>query len=156
MVSLRSFVLCALVGGLMAAPRAFCQENTLDDQGTQGVNLALSVNELSIYKLYYPVDSDRKERVRVSIYNEDGGHLFTDRMRARETFVRRYNMSKLPDGEYVFRIKGDEGVRELRVRHYHTGEIDMTASGYEHQVVSPNRSLFKRRDQSAKALSLGE
>jgi hypothetical protein len=60
------------------------------------------VNNGTTLKLYYKGLSEGK--VKVSIVNESGDIVFTETLRKTDGFVRPYNISTIPQGEYTVEV----------------------------------------------------
>ncbi|SDL76249.1 hypothetical protein SAMN05421823_10851 [Catalinimonas alkaloidigena] len=139
-----------LVTGLLTVAGVRAQD-ALPAQHQDDIVIALSVDDASVYRLYYPISDGDKAKVKVSVYNEEGGHLYTDRIHSQRTFVRRYNLSQLPSGEYTFKIKNKEETREVVVFHHEQDPNAQLALDYElpagEQVIVKSKRKAKRQPE---------
>ena len=69
----------------------------------------------SIFKLFYR--GEQVGKVRVKIYNEDGQVVFSETLQNTENFMRPYNFSVLPEGEYVIALSDKQATRTQKVSH---------------------------------------
>jgi hypothetical protein len=75
----------------------------------------------SLFKLYYSAYTAAD--VKVSIFNQSGRLVFTERLRKTDGFIRPYNFEGLEVGDYTIQIENTEGKRVERV-HYNAGKIE--------------------------------
>jgi len=68
-----------------------------------------------LVKLFYR--GEKTGKVKVSIYNDKGQKVFVETMRKTEHFMRPYNFSSLPEGDYTIEIADEQGVRSGKVSH---------------------------------------
>lgn len=73
----------------------------------------------SIVKLFYR--GEQPGKVKVKIYNEDGQAIFSETMKNTEDFMRPYNFSALPEGEYLIELSDENGTRTQKVSHKKIG-----------------------------------
>jgi hypothetical protein len=75
------------------------------------------VNNGAVFKLYY---KGTQKNVKVSIYDASGTLVFSESIRKVGNFVRPYNFSSLPEGEYTIEVsEGD--VRQIEKITYKKG-----------------------------------
>lgn len=70
-----------------------------------------------VCKLYYRGE-EGAEKVEVTIYNEDGGLVFREVMRNIDNFMRPYDFSMLPEGQYTIALNDGERTRVEKVAHF--------------------------------------
>ncbi len=75
----------------------------------------------SIYKLYYK--ADKSDDVMVSILDASGKIIISDKIKGTDGFVRPYNFSTRPEGEYTIEIKNSKGKHVEKVKHQ-AGKIE--------------------------------
>ena len=68
-----------------------------------------------VVKLFYR--GEQTGKVKVTIYNEKGEKVFIETLRQREHFMRPYNFSSLPEGEYTISLEDEQGTRTGNVTH---------------------------------------
>lgn len=79
--------------------------NRIDNSGT--ATGAVVVKEGAIFKLYYwPVE---QMDVKISIYDATDKIVFSEVLKKAEGFVRPYNFSNLPEGNYTIEIVDNSG-----------------------------------------------
>jgi len=69
----------------------------------------------SIIKLFYR--GEQSGKVKVTIYNDKGNAVFRETMYQIENFMRPYNFSELPEGEYTLELRDDQGLHYQKVTH---------------------------------------
>ena len=69
----------------------------------------------ALVKLFYR--GEQSGKVKVTIYNSNGSVVFKEVMQNREHFMRPYNFSSLPSGEYTIEISDEQGTRTEKVEH---------------------------------------
>ena len=92
--------------------------NDCEDGNPVGAKAQMSIEksgEDAVYRLVY--QSNNQEVVSVSIYNERGHLLLTDRIRNVSGFARPYNFRELPGGEYTIQITDASGTTTKTVQH---------------------------------------
>lgn len=62
----------------------------------------------SVVKLFYR--GEQAGTVKVTIYNEKGEKVFTESMKNTENFMRPYNFSSLPEGNYTIELRDEQGI----------------------------------------------
>ncbi len=67
-------------------------------------NTPLSVSSIASGKYNLRFDSDKIEKVRVSIYNKKGAHIHTKLVRSNKGFILPYDLSNLPEDSYVVKV----------------------------------------------------
>lgn len=70
-------------------------------------NIRLEESAFARYKLVYPVHT--AGTVYIRIYDQEGQQVFSDRIKNKNGFMRPYDFSKLPDGNYKFMIQSNGG-----------------------------------------------
>ncbi len=67
----------------------------------------------SVVKVFYR--GEQSGKVRVTIYNEDGDAVFMETMRDIVNFMRPYNFSRLPKGDYTIEVNDETGTRTEKI-----------------------------------------
>lgn len=93
---------------------------TADPTATSAVSVTRAQGT-SVFRLYYK--SPRPTDVNVSIRDSRGSLLFTDRLRNTEGFVRPYNFSELPEGDYTLILEDYAGKQVQQIK-YASGRIE--------------------------------
>lgn len=68
-----------------------------------------------VVKLFYR--GEKTGNVKVTIYNERGEEVYAETLRKTEHFMRPYNISALPDGNYTIELRDEQGTRTQNVTH---------------------------------------
>lgn len=101
-----------------------------DDNATGAkVEMSIESGEDAVYRLVY--QSASEGIVNVSIYNERGTLLLTDRIRNVTRFSRPYNFRELPSGVYTIQITDASGTTTKTVQH---GEASFPTAHQELKV----------------------
>lgn len=95
------------------------------------------VNTGTTLKLYYKALT--AANVKVSILNEDGVLVFSETLRNTDGFVRPYNLSSIPEGEYT-----------IEVHDQNTSHIEKVTIGQRQRTELAN--LFRVRGEEGKYL----
>jgi hypothetical protein len=69
----------------------------------------------SIVKLYYRGEEAGKVKVKIS--NEDGDIVHLETLQNTDGFMRPYNLSFLPEGEYTIQLIDEKGTRTHKIMH---------------------------------------
>ncbi len=69
----------------------------------------------AVVKLFYR--GEQSGKVKVTIYNEKGTVVYKEVMTNTDQFMRPYNFSPLPPGEYVIQLSDEQGTRTQKVIH---------------------------------------
>lgn len=69
----------------------------------------------AVVKVYYRGEQNGK--VTVTIYNEKGHAVFKESMSDIENFMRPYNFSQLPAGNYTIQVADEQGIRVEKIAH---------------------------------------
>ena len=69
----------------------------------------------ALVKLFYR--GEHSGKVKVTIYDENGTVVFKEVVENHEHFMRPYNFSSLPSGEYTIHIADENGTRIEKVEH---------------------------------------
>lgn len=69
----------------------------------------------ALVKLFYR--GEHSGKVKVTIYDENGTVVFKEVVENHEHFMRPYNFSSLPSGEYTIQIADENGTRIEKVEH---------------------------------------
>lgn len=69
----------------------------------------------TVFKVFYKADA--KEAVKVSIVNAAGEIVYVEHVKTNNGFIRPYNFSNLPFGDYTIIVEGDEGRSVTKVVH---------------------------------------
>jgi len=75
----------------------------------------------AVVKLFYR--GEQSGKVKVTIYDEDGKVVFTETHNNTEHFMRPYNFSSLPAGNYTIELSDEQGKRFKKVTHSWKTEI---------------------------------
>jgi hypothetical protein len=67
----------------------------------------------NIVKVFYR--GEQTGKVKVNIYNEQGKLVFNEILRNTENFMRPYNFSFLPAGEYTIELSDTQGTHAQKV-----------------------------------------
>ncbi len=86
--------------------------NEIEPKSPVGVSV---IKSGSIVKLFY--QGDHTGNVKVKIYNERGRTLFVETIHNMENFMRPYNFSTLPEGQYTIELTDDQGTHFKKVSH---------------------------------------
>jgi hypothetical protein len=70
------------------------------------------------FKLFYK--GTKVQNVTVSIINEEGRVVFTQKIKNIDSFARRYNLNSLPFGEYTIELASAEGKLLEKVKYTNT------------------------------------
>jgi len=90
------------------------QVNANETEPSSPVGMSVLKNG-PIVKLFY--QGEQTGKVKVTIYNEKGRVVFTEVMKEMENFMRPYNFSSLPAGEYTIELKDEQGKRAKKITH---------------------------------------
>lgn len=71
------------------------------------------VNNGTTLKLYYKAESEAD--VKVSIINDDGMIVFSEVLRDVDGFVRPYNLSNIPSGEYTIQVTDQTSTHKEKI-----------------------------------------
>lgn len=74
----------------------------------------------ALVKLFYR--GEQSGRVKVAIYNENGFAVYKETMQNTENFMRPYNFSTLPAGDYTIEITDQQGKRYKTIKHAGSNE----------------------------------
>ncbi len=66
-----------------------------------------------VVKVFY--NSDKASKVKVTIYGKNGKEVFSETFNSRSGFVRPYNLSSLPKGEFKVVLEDGRGTTEKMV-----------------------------------------
>lgn len=69
-------------------------------------------------KLFYK--SEKASKVRVTIYDDHNNVVLTDNIKKMDGFVRPYNFSSLPEGDYTIEVADESGKQVSRVDYHKT------------------------------------
>ena len=75
----------------------------------------------AVVKLFYR--GEQSGKVKVTIYDEDGKVVFTETHNNTEHFMRPYNFSSLPAGNYTIELSDEQGKLFRKVTHSWKTEI---------------------------------
>jgi hypothetical protein len=81
--------------------------------------------------------------VKISIYNAKGETVFAETMRRTENFMRPYNFSSLPKGEYTIVIADENGKRSQKIKHSfesreRVARLSRVLNGSKYLLAVPN------------------
>lgn len=81
-----------------------------------------------IVKIFYRSEnSDKSDKVKVTIYDASAKAVFTEEIKRKSTFIRPYNLENLPYGEYTIVLEDKNGRTEEKVM-FAKESIDVRAS----------------------------
>ena len=104
------------------------------------------INDSSaVFRVYY--SKPEANKVKVTIYNEEGDKVFAETIKNKDGFVRPYNMKELPTGLYTFEITDNEGAKRFE---YNYGDDSFRKSNSSDLLVS-----VKKLDTERFLLALG-
>ena len=103
-----------------------------------------------VYRL--AVDTPEKSKTDVSIYNERGKKVFSDRISKRSSFTRTYNFNQFPIGVYTIEVEKDGQSLKQNLAHFkdsknyqpfyadlnqssESGKVDLEVVGADSRVV---------------------
>ena len=90
-------------------------------------NIRLEESTFAKYKLVYPVRT--AGMVYIRIYDQEGQQVFSDRIRNKNGFMRPYDFSKLPDGNYKFMIHSNGGQIITEIVHkLHQNDLNISVA----------------------------
>ena len=69
----------------------------------------------SVVKLFYK--AGQVGTVKIAIYNQGGRIVFSETIRERDNFMRPYNFSALPAGDYTIELSDADGKRTQKITH---------------------------------------
>jgi hypothetical protein len=75
----------------------------------------------SLFKVYY--SANMEDDVTVSIFNQSGKLVFTEKLRNTDGFIRPYNFERLDEGDYTIEVENDGGKHVEKI-HYSAGKIE--------------------------------
>jgi len=71
----------------------------------------------AVVKVFY--QGEQTGKVKVTIYNERGQTVYMETLQNTGNFMRPYNFSFLPEGEYTIELIDDQGKRVKTIAHSH-------------------------------------
>jgi hypothetical protein len=90
----------------------YVQANGTSPKSPVGMSVVKSGD---VVKLFYR--GEKSGKVKVTICNDKGQKVFVEVMRKTEHFMRPYNFSSLPEGNYTIELADEQGVRTEKVNH---------------------------------------
>jgi len=111
--------LLALVFALIAIGHVYANE--FEPKSPVGIAVVKSGD---IVKLFYR--GEQTGKVKVTIYNAKGHAVFVETMNKTEHFMRPYNFSSLPEGDYTFELTDAKGIRFQKVTHSYSPNTSST------------------------------
>lgn len=120
-------------------------------------NIRLEESAYAKYKLVYPVRT--AGMVYIKIYDQEGQQVFYDRIKNKYGFMRPYDFSKLPDGNYKFMIQSNGGkifaeiVHKLHQNDLHISVADAGDKGAYQLIVKGVKkdpvyvSIYDKKDE---------
>lgn len=69
----------------------------------------------AVVKLFYR--GEQSGKVKVTIYNEKGAVVYKEVLENTEQFMRPYNFSPLPSGDYVIELRDEQATRTQKISH---------------------------------------
>lgn len=127
--TLSIFVALMIMSAAVFARRADKPVTPKETTGMAVVQLGTTV------KLFYK--SEKASKVRVTIYDENNNVVLTDNIRKMDGFVRPYNFSALPEGDYKIEV-ADESGRQVSRLDYHKAKFKKIA----HLIRIQNSSKY--------------
>jgi hypothetical protein len=108
-----------------------------------------------VYKLVYLADG--KVNVKLNIMDQKGEVLHSERIINGKSFSKKYELGRLPAGEYTFEIIDDKGVTVEKVHHSVKASTEATIvkSGAKYEVVVRGEEMapvFVRISQGSETL----
>lgn len=97
----------------------------------------------AVVKLFYR--GEQSGKVKVTIYNEKGVVVYKEVLEDTDQFMRPYNFSPLPAGQYVIELRDEQGTRTQKVTHGNTNRKllahlrRMNPGGNTYILAVPNR-----------------
>ncbi|HEX8038336.1 MAG TPA: T9SS type A sorting domain-containing protein [Chryseosolibacter sp.] len=90
----------------------------VDPKAPLGMSVIKSGN---ICKLFYrgEVAGD----IEVTIYNENGRAVFSEVIRNKDNFMRPYNLSTLPEGNYTIALNDGQTTRVEKITHFNRKDV---------------------------------
>jgi flagellar hook assembly protein FlgD len=81
-----------------------------------------------IVKIFYRSEnSNKSDKVKVTIYDASSKAVFTEEIKRKSTFIRPYNLENLPYGEYTIVLEDKNGRTEEKVM-FAKESVDVRAS----------------------------
>ena len=87
--------------------------NGADPKAPLGMSVIKSGN---ICKLFYR--GEVAGNIEVTIYNENGRPVFSEVIRNKDNFMRPYNLSTLPEGNYTIALNDGQTTRVEKISHF--------------------------------------
>jgi hypothetical protein len=105
----------------------------------------------NIVKVFYR--GEQAGKVKVTIYNADGRMVHNEILKDTENFMRPYNFSSLPEGDYTIEVSDAKGKRSQKVRYEiadgkrvaHLSRLSKEGNTYVLTVPNEGRSAFTVR-----------
>ncbi|MDQ2657871.1 MAG: T9SS type A sorting domain-containing protein, partial [Bacteroidota bacterium] len=69
----------------------------------------------AVVKLFYR--GEQSGKVKVTIYNEKGAVVYKEVLEHTDQFMRPYNLSPLPAGDYVIELRDEQATRTQKITH---------------------------------------
>ncbi|GHN01192.1 hypothetical protein WSM22_26810 [Cytophagales bacterium WSM2-2] len=98
-----------------------------------------------IFKVVYK--SEATSKVSISIFDKNDEMVFTETINDLNEFIRPYNFSSLPEGEYTIEVKDNTGKKVEKVK-YSQGTIEsiiavrkLTSVSNKYMLTSVNKGL---------------
>ncbi|MEO5601575.1 MAG: T9SS type A sorting domain-containing protein [Cyclobacteriaceae bacterium] len=88
------------------------QANGIEPKSLVGMSV---VKSGTIFKLFYR--GEKSGKVKVSIFDAKGKMVWNETLRNTENFMRPYNFSSLPAGDYTIEISDEQGKHVERIIH---------------------------------------
>jgi hypothetical protein len=87
--------------------------------------IKVSSDSTATFKVYYT--NQDAQRVKVTIYNESGKKVFGEIIKNSNGFVRPYNMSELPAGNYTIEVADNQEVKSFEFAYNMQSDNNLTA-----------------------------
>ena len=78
------------------------------------------IKQGAVVKLFYR--GEQSGKVKVTIFNERGDVIYREVLANTDQFMRPYNFSSLPEGEYTIELRDEQGRRVEQVDHKFASE----------------------------------
>jgi hypothetical protein len=115
------------------------------DEPTSSSSVAVTnVTGSSLFKLYYTANTVGD--VKISILDQQGNMLFTEKLKKTKGFVRPYNFGHLEEGTYAIQIDNEEGRRVEKV-YYSAGKFNKVISIVK--LTEKGKYLFAIKTEAA-------
>lgn len=100
-----------------------------------------------VVKVFYKKSSDAK--VKITILDQDNKAVFAEEVKNHSGFIRPYNLSQLPEGDYKIVMEDESDKREESISTVkdHSSALASVLKANEHQFVV---TLYSKQEKSVK------